>query len=70
MQAAGQVITWNNFKERFRNSFIPDGLIQLMKDKFRDVKQGNKTVYEYLEEFNELARYAPEEIDTDVKKRR
>ena len=70
MQAAGHVITWNNFKDRFRKSFIPDGLIQLMKDKFRDVKQGNKTVFEYLEEFNELARYAPEDIDTDERKRR
>ena len=27
MQAAGQVISWNAFKDRFRKSFIPDGLI-------------------------------------------
>ena len=48
MQAAGQVVNWNGFKDRFRKSFIPDGLIQLAKDKFRELKQGNKTVFEYL----------------------
>ena len=70
MQAAGHVITWNNFKERFRKSFIPDGLIQLMKDKFRALKQGSKSVFEYLEEFNDLACYAPEDVDTEEKKKR
>jgi hypothetical protein len=70
MQAAGHVISWNSFKERFRRSFIPEGLIHLMKDKFRDLKQGSKAIYEYLEDFNDLARYAPEDVDTDEKKRR
>src|SRR3954464_13607790 len=70
MIPAGQEVSWENFKERFRRSFIPDGLVQVMKDKFRDLKQGSKAVYEYLEDFNELARYAPEDVDSDEKKRR
>ena len=70
MQAAGHVVSWNAFKDKFRKSFIPDGLIQMMKDKFRTLKQGGKSVYEYLEEFNDLGRYAPEDMDTDEKNRR
>src|SRR4051812_19850875 len=41
-----------------------------MKYKFRDLMQGSKAVYEYLEDFNELARYAPEDMNSDEKKRR
>src|SRR3954464_1298625 len=70
MIPAGQEVSWENFKERFRWSFIPDGLVQVMTDKFRELKQGSKAVYEYLEDFNELARYTPEDVDSDEKKRR
>src|SRR4051812_47319209 len=66
----GQEVSWENFKERFRRSFIPDGLVQVMKDKFRELKQGSKAIYEYLEDFNDLACYAPEDVDSDEKKRR
>src|SRR3954462_7271864 len=70
MVPAAQEVSWENFKERFRPSFIPGGLVQVMKDKFREFKQGSEAVYEYLEDFNELARYAPEDVDSDEKKRR
>src|SRR5438034_8262940 len=33
------------------------------------LKQGSKTVREYVQTFNELARYAPDHVDTDAKKR-
>src|SRR6266542_3475912 len=43
-----------------------------MKIKLREfmaLKQGNKTVQEYAQTFNELACYAPNHVDTDAKKR-
>src|SRR6266542_2431004 len=33
------------------------------------LKQGTKSVREYVQKFNELARYAPNQVDTDEKKR-
>jgi hypothetical protein len=35
---------------------------------FMKQTQGNKSLNEYLQAFNNLARYAPKFIDTDVKK--
>src|SRR5438105_13437243 len=43
-----------------------------MKIKLREfmaLKQGSKTVREYVQTFNELARYAPNHVDTYAKKR-
>ena len=33
------------------------------------LKQGSKTVWEYVQAFNDLARYAPTHVDTDAKKK-
>src|SRR5438132_9995619 len=33
------------------------------------LKQGNKLIREYVQTFNELARYAPDHVDMDAKKR-
>jgi hypothetical protein len=35
---------------------------------FRDLHQGNRSVYEYIQEFNNLAQYESHHVDTDVKK--
>jgi hypothetical protein len=35
---------------------------------FMKLTQGNKSLNEYLQAFNNLARYAPEFVDTDAKK--
>src|SRR5438105_14663566 len=43
-----------------------------MKIKLREfmaLKQGSRTVREYVQTFNELTRYAPNHVDTDAKKR-
>src|SRR6266540_4052366 len=36
---------------------------------FMTLKQGNKLIREYVQTFNELARYAPDHVDMDAKKR-
>jgi hypothetical protein len=36
---------------------------------YDEVRQGHRTVAEYIDEFNKLARYAPDDVDTDAKRR-
>jgi hypothetical protein len=69
MQPQGQVLNWNQFKERFRKTHIPTGLMTLMRDKFINLKKGGMSVVEYMDKFNTLARYAPEDTDTEAKKK-
>jgi Retroviral aspartyl protease./Retrotransposon gag protein. len=38
------------------------------KREFYSLQQGTRTVIEYLHEFNRLARYAPEDVRTDVER--
>jgi hypothetical protein len=69
MQPEGQVMTWEAFKTKFRKAHIPSGLIKIMRDKFLNLKQGGMSVPEYLDKFTIWGRYAPNDIDTDEKKR-
>jgi hypothetical protein len=69
MQPEGQVMTWEAFKSKFCKVHIPSGLIKIMRDKFLNLKQGGMSVTEYLDKFTTWGRYAPNDIDTDEKKR-
>ena len=48
---------------------MPQGLVNRMRDEFRNLKQGRMTVVEYRDRFLSLARYAPDEINTEAKKK-
>jgi hypothetical protein len=61
-------ITWNEFKARFRNHYVPRGTMKLKRKEFADLKQGDMTVNEYLNSFIQLSRYAPDDINMDEKK--
>ena len=65
----GQLMTWEEFKIKFSRTHVPQGLIKRMRDEFRELKQGTMTVVEYRDKFLSLARYAPDEIDTEAKKK-
>ena len=54
--------------QTFRCAHIPSGMITLKKKEFRTLRQGNRSVNEYLYKFNQLARYAPEGVATDEAK--
>jgi hypothetical protein len=69
MQPEGQVMTWEAFKSKFRKAHIPSGLIKIMRDKFLNLKKGGMSVTEYLDKFTTWGRYAPNDINTDEKKR-
>ncbi|GJN11957.1 hypothetical protein PR202_ga30197 [Eleusine coracana subsp. coracana] len=62
-------ITWDEFKDAFRAHYIPAGLIRRKAREFAALKQGNRSVEEYCEEFNRLALYAPEQVDTPAKRK-
>jgi hypothetical protein len=43
-------------------------VIKLNKKEFQDLKEEAMSVNEYVTKFTQLSRYAPHEVDTDVKK--
>ncbi|XP_015623718.2 uncharacterized protein [Oryza sativa Japonica Group] len=61
-------IACDEFATAFRAAHVPESTIDMKKEEFNRLKQGNNSVNEYLSQFNKLARYAPEEVDTDKKK--
>nr|AAV43999.1 putative polyprotein [Oryza sativa Japonica Group] len=67
-QPEGQPITWARFTAAFWRTHVPAGVMALKKREFRELKQGNRSVMEYLHEFNNLARYAPEDVREDEEK--
>ena len=66
---ANEVLAWEDFKTRFRKVYIPAGLLKRKRDEFRQLKQNNKSVMEYLDQFTDLSRYAPDDVDTEEKKK-
>nr|ABA98317.1 retrotransposon protein, putative, Ty3-gypsy subclass [Oryza sativa Japonica Group] len=64
----GTEVTWVKFCRSFKKAQVPDGVVAQKKRKFRALNQGNRTVTEYLHEFNRLARYASEDVRTDAEK--
>ncbi|KAM0878313.1 hypothetical protein ACQ4PT_034962 [Festuca glaucescens] len=66
---AGQMMTWEYFKLKFSKYHVPQGLIKKMRDEFRELKQGRMSVVEYRDRFLTLSRYAPDETDTNEKRK-
>jgi hypothetical protein len=61
-------ITSNQFQQAFCTAHVADGVIQLKSCEFRDLHQGSRSVTEYGEIFNKLARYGPDDVSTDAKR--
>ena len=62
------VIPWERFNELFLEKYFPVFMQNQMELKFLELKQGNMSVGEYETKFTELARFVPEQVDTDKKK--
>src|SRR3954471_3055498 len=62
-------VTWAIFEHGFRTAHISSGIMSLKKKEFHNLEQRHRSVAEYIEEFNNLARYAPDEVDTDAKRK-
>lgn len=63
-----QTITWDEFAQAFRRAHLPLGMMLPKKKEFQSLRQGNRTVSEYLHKFNQLSRYAPQDVATDEAK--
>ena len=68
MLPAGQITTWRDFTEAFREHHIPQALIDCKREEFCSFTQSKMAVDAYSREFENLARYATEEVSTDAKK--
>jgi hypothetical protein len=61
-------ITWEEFRDNFRQYHVPAGLITVKMEEFLALKQGPMSVSEYRDRFLQLSRYAPEDVNTDAKR--
>src|SRR3954468_8003234 len=68
MRPVGPPTSWDEFCTSFREHHIPKGLMDRKREEFCNLTQGRRTVDEFSREFNQLARYATEEVSTDSKK--
>jgi hypothetical protein len=59
--------TWAEFETAFREHHVPQGIVQLKEDEFRELTQGGRSVSEYVHKFTELARYVPDDVSTEAK---
>jgi hypothetical protein len=68
MQPIGHVVEWGEFKASFRGHHIPAGIMDRKLNEFLSLTQGNRTVLQYAQAFNDLCQYARYHADTDEKK--
>ena len=57
-------MTWDTFEEGFRTAHISEGAMQLKADEFRSLRQGSRSLKEYMDDFQALSRYAPDRKST------
>ncbi|KAE8814175.1 hypothetical protein D1007_08599 [Hordeum vulgare] len=62
------VITWTAFKDGFSAAHIPPRMMAMKKREFCALKEGNGIVKEYLQKFNLLSRYEPDDVRTEATK--
>jgi hypothetical protein len=62
-------VTWDSFREGFRAAHISSGVMGLKKKEFHDLRQKYRNMFEYIDEFTNLSHYAPDDIDTDAKRK-
>ena len=68
MHPANHRVCWAEFRQAFRDFHIPKGLMEIKRREFMDLKQGGRSVMEYVQVFNHLAQYAQDEVSTDERK--
>jgi hypothetical protein len=65
---ANHHVPWGEFRTAFRGHHLLAGTMRHKLAEFLDLRQGNRSVYEYIQEFNNLAQYRSHHVDTDAKK--
>jgi hypothetical protein len=62
-------VSWAKFCGAFCTHYIPTGVMRKKRQEFMDLKQRGRFVHDYSKQFNHLAQYAPDQVDTDEKKK-
>ncbi|KAK1616582.1 hypothetical protein QYE76_022099 [Lolium multiflorum] len=67
---AEKVFTWEEFKRKFRESNVPESIVELKRREFESLEQKDKDILTYVREFSGLSRYAAEEVNTEDKRKK
>jgi hypothetical protein len=65
---APNTITWQEFRNKFREQHIPKGLMKLKKQEFLALKQGAMSVSEYWDKFIQVSCCTPVDVADDTEK--
>jgi hypothetical protein len=61
-------VLWAKFRDAFRPHYIPTGVMWKKRQEFIDLKKEGRSMHDYSKQFNHLAQYVPDQVDTDDKK--
>jgi hypothetical protein len=61
-------VALDEFRVAFRGHHLSAGTVRHKLVDSLELRQGNRYVYEYIQEFNNLAQYGGHHVDTDAKK--
>ena len=56
------MITWTDFCRDFKAHHITTSVVERKREEFRNLKQGNMSVYQYNIQFQKLARFAKQDV--------
>jgi hypothetical protein len=68
MQPDDREVEWREFKAAFRGHHIPAGIMDQKLNEFLALTQGNRTVLQYAQAFNDMCQYAGYHAYTDEKR--
>ncbi|CAA0821425.1 Unknown protein [Striga hermonthica] len=61
-------VTWDRFKELFRNNYLTAPTRAMKMNKFIQLRQGSMTVADYIHKFEQLSRFGEHMVSTDALK--
>jgi hypothetical protein len=61
-------VAWDEFRVAFYGHHLSVGPMRHKLVEFLELHQGNRSVYKYTQEFNNLAQYSGHHVDRDAKK--
>ena len=50
------IVTWDQFQQAFRTAHVSAGAMNMKKREFHNLRQGGRTVGQYVDNFSKLAR--------------
>jgi hypothetical protein len=62
-------VAWAEFRNAFRAYYILADVMRKKSQEFMDLNEGGRSVHNYSKQFNHLAQYALDQVDTDEKKK-